>query len=170
MDIHGGNKFLTFLIGDEVYGIPIRKAKEIIGMMEITPIPKTQTYLKGVINLRGKIIPIIDLRLKFGMEEKMYTDRTCIIIVEADTAESLRLVGVAVDSVSEVIKIQESEIEPPPEYDAKVEGDFITSLAKLKDKIIMILDIVKILNREELTNIKEMAGMLQKNESSQEAG
>lgn len=154
MEIQGG-KFLTFLIGNETYGIQIKKAKEIIRMMETTPIPKTQQYIKGVINLRGKIIPIVDLRLKFGMEEKEYNDRTCIIVIEVENAGTLRLVGAVVDLVSEVINIQQSEIEPPPEYDAKIEGNFLIGLGKLKEKLIMILDIIKILNFDDIAKINK---------------
>ena len=154
MEIQGG-KFLTFLLGEEIYGIPIKKAKEIIGMMEITHIPKTQNYIKGVINLRGKIIPVVDLRLRFGMKEKDYTERTCIIIIEVDVYENQRLVGIAVDAVSEVVAIQKGDIEPPPQYDAQIEGDFLTGLGKMKDEVIMILEIEKILNHEELARLKQ---------------
>ncbi len=105
MELHSG-KFLTFVLGNETYGIPIKKVKEIIGMMEITHIPKTQGYIKGVINLRGKIIPLMDLRLKFGMEEIPYTDRTCIIVIEIDKGENRRLAGLVVDTVAEVLNIQ----------------------------------------------------------------
>ncbi len=154
MDIQSG-KFLTFLLEQEIYGLPIKKAREIIGMMEITHIPKTQEYIKGVINLRGKIIPIIDLRLKFGMKSKEYTERTCIIVIEVNDTDSQRLVGIAVDSVSEVVNISKSDIEPPPQYDAQIEGDFLTGLGKMKDKVIMILDIEKILNRDELIYLKQ---------------
>jgi purine-binding chemotaxis protein CheW len=153
MEMQGG-KFLTFLLGQEIYGLPIKKAKEIIGMMEITHIPKTQDYIKGVINLRGKIIPIIDLRLKFGIAEKTYNDRTCIIVIEIDATETHRLVGIAVDSVSEVVNIQKGEIEPPPEYDAQIEGNFLSALGKMKDKVIMILDIERILSLEMINSIK----------------
>lgn len=153
-----GSKFLTFLLGEEIYGLPIKKVKEIIGMMEITHIPKTQGYIKGVINLRGKIIPIVDLRLRFGMAEKAYTERTCIIVIEVDAHESQRLVGIVVDAVSEVATIQKSDIEPPPQFDAQIEGDFLTGLGKTKDKVIMILEIGKILNREELAGLnRELA-------------
>lgn len=153
MEIQGG-KFLTFLLGQEVYGLPIKKAREIIGMMEITHIPKTEGYIKGVINLRGKIIPIVDLRLKFGMEENTYSERTCIIVIEVDSSDNHRLVGMAVDLVSEVVNIQQSEIEPSPEYDAQIEGNFLTGLGKLKDKVILLLNIEKILNHQELNYIK----------------
>ena len=154
MEIQGG-KFLTFLLGQEVYGIPIKKAREIIGMMEITHIPKTEGYIKGVINLRGKIIPIIDLRLKFAMEERSYNERTCIIVIEVNTDGNQRLVGIAVDSVSEVVNLQKGEIEPPPEYDAQIEGNFLIGLGKLKDKVIMLLNIERILNHEDLNYLKQ---------------
>lgn len=154
MAIDGG-KFLTFVLGEEIYGLPIKKAKEIIGMMEVAHIPKTQGYIKGVINLRGKIIPIIDLRLRFGMAEKAYTERTCVIVIEVNAHESQRLVGIAVDTVSEVVNIQKREIEPTPEYDAQIEGNFLIGLGKIKEKVILILDIDKVLNREELAQIKQ---------------
>ena len=154
MEAHGG-KYLTFTLDKEVYGIPIKKVKEIIGMMEITHIPKTQHYIKGVINLRGKIIPLMDLRLKFGMEEKAYNDRTCVIVIEVHLSEFQRLVGVIVDAVAEVTYIQGSEIEPPPQYEAQIEGDFLTGLGKLKDKVILIVDIEKVLSNEEIALLKK---------------
>jgi purine-binding chemotaxis protein CheW len=157
MEIQGG-KFLTFLLREEVYGLPLKKAREIIGMMAITHIPRTQRYIKGVINLRGKIIPVIDLRLKFGIEGKAYTERTCIIIIEVDAGDNQRLVGVTVDTVYEVLNLQKNEIEPAPEYDAPLEKGFLTGLGKTKDKVVMILDIEKILNHEELFLIKKEFG------------
>ena len=154
MVIEGG-KFLTFLLDQEIYGIPIKKAREIIGVMEITHIPKTKNYIKGVINLRGKIIPIIDLRLKFGMTEKPYTDRTCVIVIEIVTEQAHYLVGVAVDTVAEVINIQKNEIDLLPEYDAQFENDFLAAIGKLKDRVVMILDIEQILSGEDLTYLKQ---------------
>ncbi|HBE78120.1 MAG TPA: chemotaxis protein CheW [Firmicutes bacterium] len=148
-------KYLTFLLDDEIYGLPIKKAREIIGMLEIIHLPRTQNYIKGVINLRGKIIPIVDLRLRFGMAEKEYSERTCVIVIEIAVHDTQRLMGIAVDTVSEVINIQNKEIEPPPEYDTQIEGNFLTGLGKLKDRVILILDIEKILNREDLVNIKQ---------------
>jgi purine-binding chemotaxis protein CheW len=150
METQGG-RYLTFLLDAETYGIPIKKVKEIIGMMEITHIPKTRNYIKGVINLRGKIIPLMDLRLKFGMMEKPYTERTCIIVIEVNSAEKQRLVGIVVDAVSDVVKIQKGEIEATPEYNAENDGDFLVGIGKLKDKIILILDIDKILSHDEIT-------------------
>lgn len=154
MEIQGG-KFLTFLLGEEIYGLPIKKAREIIGMMETTYIPKMQSYIKGVINLRGKIVPIVDLRLRFEMAEKNYTERTCIIVIEVETHKNRRLVGIVVDAVSEVVAIQSGDIEPPPQYDIPTEGALLTGLGKTKEKIILILDIEKILNREELARLQQ---------------
>jgi purine-binding chemotaxis protein CheW len=163
MVIEGG-KFLTFLLDQEIYGIPIKKAREIIGVMEITHIPKTKNYIKGVINLRGKIIPIIDLRLKFGMEEKSYTDRTCFVVIEIGTEEGRYLVGVAVDTVAEVVNIQKNEIDLPPEYDAQLDNNFLAGMGKLKDRVVMILDIEQVLSSEELKILKQRMNE-EKNES-----
>ena len=145
MEVQGG-KHLTFSLGKEDYGIPILKVREIIGMMEITHVPKTPLFIKGVINLRGKIIPVMDLRAKFGMETQEYTERTCIIVVEINS-----LVGIIVDTVSEVLNIQENEIDL--EYGTSVDGDFLTGMGKVKNKVIMLLNIDKIVNCEEMINL-----------------
>lgn len=155
MEIQGG-KFLTFALGHEEYGIPIQKVKEIIGMMEITAIPKTPKFIKGVINLRGKIIPIMDLRLKFEMEEKAYSERTCIIVVDIKLEEAKKQMGIAVDAVSEVVNIQASEIEPPPEYGTHTCAGLLTGMGKVKGKVILLLDIEKILDGEEIAVLKDM--------------
>jgi purine-binding chemotaxis protein CheW len=149
-----GGKFLSFILGTEVYGIPIKESKEIIGMMEITHIPKMQNYIKGVINLRGKIIPVVDLRLRLGMEERDYDQRTCIIVVEVKTQGNQRLMGMVVDSVADVVTIPAGDIEPPPEICTQVEGAFLTGLGKTKERVIMLLEIDMVLNREELDKIK----------------
>ena len=107
-------KLLTFSLGKEEYGVSILKVKELIGMMDITPVPKTPEFIKGVINLRGKIIPVMDLRIKFSMDAQDYDERTCIIVVEIVIKGSQKLLGVVVDSVSEVVTISDEQIEPPP--------------------------------------------------------
>ncbi|MFP4662124.1 MAG: chemotaxis protein CheW [Halanaerobiales bacterium] len=152
MDMKEG-KYLTFSLGKEEYGIPILKVKEIIGMMEITPIPKTPIFVQGVINLRGKIIPIIDLRLKFSLEKKEYTERTCIIVVDIESGETKRQVGVAVDAVSEVVNIQKDAIEEPPEYDEEGSEEFLTGIGKLENKVVMLLNTDKVLNFKGITNM-----------------
>lgn len=146
-------KYLTFTLSKEEYGIPILKVKEIIGMMEITPIPKTPHFVKGVINLRGKIIPIIDLRLKFDIDEKEYTERTCIIVVDIKQQESSRQIGVAVDAVSEVVNIQQENIEAAPSYDGDEEEEFLQGIAKVANKVVMLLNTDKVLNFKGLAKI-----------------
>ena len=155
MEIQGG-KFLTFALGNEEYGIPIQKVKEIIGIMDITCIPRTPRFIKGVINLRGKIIPIMDLRLKFGLEEKEYSQRTCIIVVEIIVAEAKRQMGIVVDTVSEVVNIQKGDIEPPPQYGTNLDTKFLTGMGKVKGKVILLLEIEEVLSSEELVLLKEI--------------
>jgi len=152
MEVHDG-KYLTFSLKKEEYGIPILKVKEIIGMMEITDVPKTPNFIKGVINLRGKIIPVMDLRLKFTMEEKEYNERTCTIVVEVNINNLKSLMGIVVDSVSEVLNILHNEIEPPPQYGSKVDEEYLIGMGKVKGKVVMLLNIEKIINSEELVNL-----------------
>jgi purine-binding chemotaxis protein CheW len=111
---HG--KFLTFRLMDEEYGIAILDVKEIIGMMEITPIPKTPEFVKGVINLRGKVIPVIDLRLKFGLQSTAYDERTCIIVVEVPGQLGITALGLVVDAVNDVAHIREEDVEDSPRF------------------------------------------------------
>lgn len=144
------NKFLTFALGDESYGIPILKVREIIGMMAITHVPKVKDFMKGVINLRGKIIPIIDLRLRFGLPDREYDKRTCIIVIEIETGNGLRTSGIVVDAVQEVMEIDANCIDPPPQYGSEIEQSFLTGMGKLKDKVVMILETEKLLTQKEL--------------------
>lgn len=143
-------KLLTFSLGGEGYGVSILKVKEIIGMLDITPVPRTPEFIKGVINLRGKIIPVMDLRVKFGMEEQTYNERTCIIVVEIKINGNDRLLGVVVDMVSEVVNITSDQIEPPPEYGTNVEHNFILGIGKIKDRVVIILDIDEVFLCEEI--------------------
>jgi len=146
-------KFLTFILGKEVYGIEILKAREIIGLMDITTVPQTPEYMKGVINLRGKVIPVIDLRLKFGMPEEEHTQETCVIVVEVNNTS----LGIIVDSVSEVSDINGREIEDAPSFGQGIDTSFIMALGKVKDKIIILLDIEAVLSSEELEMVGELA-------------
>jgi purine-binding chemotaxis protein CheW len=155
MEITGG-KFLTFMLGCEEYGISIKKIKEIIGIMDITSVPRSPAFIKGVINLRGKIIPVMDLRLKFDLEEKEYNQRTCIIVVEIDFAGMTRLMGVVVDTVSEVVNIQKNDIELPPQYGSLVDTSFLTGMGKVKGKVVLLLDIDQVLNSEEKVQISDI--------------
>lgn len=137
---------MTFALGKEEYGIGILKVKEIIGILPVTPVPGTPGYVKGVINLRGKVIPLVDLRLKFGMEEIGYTERTCIIVVEMAGLSGAILMGMVVDSVSEVINIRGGEIEETWALGAKLGDGYILGMAKIKGRIKILLDVEKVLH------------------------
>jgi len=155
VDLNSG-KYLTFQLENEEYGIPIKKVKEIIGIMDITHIPKTPEFIIGVINLRGKIIPVMDLRLKFGLAGKDYNQRTCIIVIEIITPEINKQIGIIVDTVSEVVNVQSDDMEMPPQYDSHIEESFLHGLGKVKGKVILLLDIGRIFENEELLAIKEI--------------
>lgn len=150
-------KYLTFALGNEEYGIQIVKVKEIIGMMAITSLPKTDTYVKGVINLRGRVISVIDLRLKFEMQAADYTERTCIIVVEIEKDDAVIPIGLVVDAVSEVNNIKADEIDAPPAFGASVETNFILGMAKKEDGVKILLDIDRVLRRDELARVCKAA-------------
>ena len=151
-------KYLTFNLDKEEYGIGILKIKEIIGMMPITPVPRTPECVKGVINLRGKVIPVIDLRLKFGMAEIGYTDRTCIIVVEVEGDSGTLLVGILVDSVSEVLNIKGDHIEDTPTIGTGLSTDYISGMAKTEGGVKILLDIDRVLHREEMSTAEVEVG------------
>ena len=147
-------KYLTFFLEEEEYGIGILKVKEIIGMMSITSVPRTPEYVKGVINLRGKVIPVIDLRLKFDMDSIDYTDRTCIIVVEIDSESSTVLIGIVVDAVSEVLNIKEGEIEETPTFGTELNTEYILGMAKMEGGVKILLNIDKVLSSEEIADLE----------------
>jgi purine-binding chemotaxis protein CheW len=140
-------KYLTFSLGQEEYGVGILKVREIIGAMEITAVPHTPDYIKGVINLRGRVIPVIELRLKFGMAHQEYDDRTCIIVVEVKGRTGAILVGMLVDSVSEVLMIATEDTEPPPDFGAAAEFDNILGIGKVKGQVKILLDVDRIIGQ-----------------------
>ena len=150
-------KYLTFTLAGEEYGIGILKVKEIIGMMTITMVPQTPGYVKGVINLRGKVIPVVDIRLKFGMAAMDYTERTCIIVVEIVRNSDRILIGIVVDSVSEVLNIKAGDIEETPNFGSQLDTDYILGMAKAGGGIKILLDIDRVLHAEELDAIKMAA-------------
>jgi len=139
-------KYLTFVLAEEDYGLEILKVREIMGILNITTVPHTPYYVKGVVNIRGKVIPIVDLRLKFDMPETEYTDETCIIVVYVGNVE----VGIIVDRVSEVMDIPEGDIEDSPEFGAEVETHNILGMSKAGGKVTILLDINQVLGGEEL--------------------
>ena len=145
------NKYLLFNIADEVYGIWIGNVKEIIEMQKITEVPDVPEYIKGVINLRGRVVPVMNLRVRFGMEEKPYDDRTCMIIVNIDNSS----MGFIVDTVAEVHEIPGKDIEPPPNFRTDSERErYISGLGKVGDEVKILIDAKKVLQEKELKLIK----------------
>lgn len=150
-------KYLTFSLAGEEYGTSILKIKEIIGIITIRPVPQMPAYVKGVINLRGKVIPIIDLRVKFGMPSAEYTDRTCIIITEIKKDNGQILVGFLVDAVSEVLNIKENDIEDTPNFGTRLNTDFLLGMAKTGDSVKILLDIDRVMNLNEVNALEQAA-------------
>jgi purine-binding chemotaxis protein CheW len=150
-------KYLMFTLAAEEYGIGILKIKEIIGMMAITSVPRTPGFVKGVINLRGKVIPVVDLRLKFGMNTIDYTDRTCIIVVEIGKDAGTVQVGIVVDSVSEVLAIKGENIEEAPTFGAKLNTEYILGMAKIEGGVKILLDIDRVLSIDDINMLVDAA-------------
>ena len=150
-------KYLTFTLANEEYGIGILKIREIIGMMPITSVPRTPEFVKGVINLRGKVIPVMDLRLRFEMEEMKYTERTCIIVVEIERQSGTVQIGAVVDSVSEVLNIKGEDIEETPSFGTKLNTEYILGMAKMEGGVKILLDIDQVLNDEEVVALQKAA-------------
>ena len=143
-------KYLTFALGPEEYGLEILKVREIIGYMDITAVPQTPFYIKGVINLRGQVIPVVDLRAKFGMETTDVTDQTCIIVVETTQGDRNFSTGIVVDHVQEVLDIEGKNIEEAPQFGSSVNTDFILGMGKVGDNVKILLDIDKVLTGTEI--------------------
>lgn len=153
MDKNG--KYLTFALGAEEYGLEILKVREIIGYMAITAVPQTPSYVKGVINLRGQVIPVIDLRAKFGMETTDVTEETCIIVVEISGSGRKFNTGIVVDHVQEVLDIKGENIEDAPQFDASINTDFILGMGKVNNTVKILLDIDKVLDCSDLETFEE---------------
>ena len=151
-------KYLTFKLAAEEYGLEILKVQEIIKMMDITRVPRTPGFVRGVINLRGKVIPVIDLRLKFGMESKETTEKTCVIVVQVARENTTVTTGIIVDEVSEVLDIASGEIEPAPSFGTNVDTRFILGMAKAKGSVKILLDINKVLSAGEVESLSQVGG------------
>ncbi|TAL29785.1 MAG: purine-binding chemotaxis protein CheW [Spirochaetes bacterium] len=143
------NQFVTFMIGGETYGVEVLKVQEIIGMTQITHVPNTMVFMKGVINLRGSVVPVVDMRIKFAMEERDYDAFTVIIIVEVRE----RMIGMIVDSVSDVVGIPVKGIQDTPHFSAHIETDFISGIGQVEDKLVIILDVDRILSTQEISEM-----------------
>lgn len=157
MDGSKAGKYLTFKLAGEDYGIPLLKVREIIGMMPVTSVPRTPDFVKGVINLRGKVIPVTDLRLKFDLPETDYNDRTCMIVVEVAGQDRIVEMGIVVDAVSEVLPVKANEIEPAPEFGASLDTRYILGMANMEGSVKILLDIDRVLTTEEIALIEKAA-------------
>lgn len=156
------NKFLSFRLGTEEYGVEILRVREIIGVLDITPLPQTEAFVKGVVNLRGKIIPVIELRSKFGMESIEYNEETCIIVVEVndfDGGDQFEM-GVIVDNVREVKNIGKSQIEPAPKFGCSLSTDYILGMGKVTEgdiqRVLILLDIDKVMTAGTVSDLTQV--------------
>ena len=149
-------KYLTFILDKEEYGIHISNVREIIGMMTITRVPRSPDFIKGVINLRGKVIPVVDLRTRFGMRSVETTDRTCIVVVEICRESERLVIGLVVDSVSEVLAVKGVDIEDAPSFGARLDTRYILGMAKLDGGVKILLEIEKVLDTNEMASVKSL--------------
>jgi len=149
-------KYLIFRLGTEEFGAKVMKVREIMGIQDVTPVPHTPVFVKGVINLRGKVIPVVDLRLKFGLPPEEYTARTCIIVVRTQIGEDQLMMGIVVDEVAEVLNLVAADIEDTPDFGPGVETPYLLGMAKVKDKVKILLDIDQVLNSHELKGLNSL--------------
>ena len=149
-------KYLVFQLGREEFGIRVLQVREIMGVQDITAVPQTAAYVKGVINLRGKVIPVVDLRLKFGLPEVDYTQRTCIIVVQVQGDKGSTLMGIVVDGVAEVLNLAAADIEDTPDFGQRVTTPYLLGMAKIKGKVKILLAIDQVLSIQEMTGLEAL--------------
>lgn len=152
------SQYLTFMLGGEVFAIGILAIKEIIEYGNLTEVPRMPDFIRGVINLRGAVVPVIDLGSRFGKQPSNVSRRTCIVIVEVQHEEDQHVVGVMVDAVNEVLDIPAGEIEPPPSFGAKIRADFIQGMGKVDGKFVILLDVDHVLSMKEMSSLAGMGG------------
>jgi purine-binding chemotaxis protein CheW len=145
MKNHGG-KYLTFFLAEEQYGICISLVREIIGMMPVTPIPRTPDYVKGVVNLRGRVVPVVDLRQRLELPLAELTEKSCIIVAEIDRPTEILVIGLLVDAVAEVLNIRPEDITPPPDFGANIRIEYIRGIARTENSVRVLLDIQRIIS------------------------
>lgn len=150
-------KYLTFRLGDESYGLQILKVQEILGMMPVTRVPRTPNFIRGVVNLRGKVIPVVDLRCTFNLASLTDTETTCIIVVQIVRDQTTVVMGVIVDAVSEVLDVRAEQVEPAPAFGTEIDTAFILGMGKIADKVVILLDIDRVLSTEQLSTVNQTA-------------
>ncbi len=153
----GPQQYLTFLLGGEMFAVAILNVKEIIEFGSMTTIPMMPSFIRGVINLRGAVVPVIDLSCRFGNSPSQVARRTCIVIIEMQEGDQKHDIGVMVDAVSEVLEISPAEIEPPPAFGARIRADFINGMGKINGKFVIILNVGKVLSTEEISLLTQMS-------------
>ncbi len=151
-------QFLTFTLGSEMFAVGTLSVKEIIEYGQLTEVPMMPDFIRGVINLRGAVVPVIDLGARFGRGETRITRRTCIVIIEVPSGGEKQDIGVVVDAVSEVLEIPSGEIEPPPAFGAKIRTDFIQGMGKVDGRFVILLDVGKVLSVEEISTLASVSG------------
>ncbi|MFN0301066.1 MAG: chemotaxis protein CheW [Burkholderiales bacterium] len=150
---HDRNQFLSFLLGGEAFALGILAIKEIIEYGPLTEVPMMPAFVRGVINLRGAVVPVIDLAARFGRPSAPNSKRTCVVIIEIAAADGKEDIGIVVDAVNEVLEIPSAEIEPPPAFGTTISADFVEGLGKVNGKFIVILNVDKVLSVEEMTTL-----------------
>lgn len=162
------NQYLTFKLGDELFGVEVCKAREVLDFPEVTKVPQTPEYMLGVINLRGSVVPVINLRQKFGMTAGEQTVDTCVVVMDIEVEGGSVVVGAIADSVEEVLDIDENRIEPPPRLGTQLNSEFIRGMGNLNDQFIIILNIDKVFSTDELTMIgdRQMPGAMSEEKAS----
>lgn len=151
--VRQGRQYLTFVVAGEVFAVPISAVKEIIEYRSPTDVPMMPSFMRGVINLRGRVVPVIDLSARFGRGKGETTRRSCIVIVEISHQEQQHIIGVAVDAVNAVLDIADADIEPPPSFGAKLRAEFISGMGKVAEKFVIILEIDRVLSVDELSSL-----------------
>jgi purine-binding chemotaxis protein CheW len=149
-------KYLTFKLAQEEYGLEILKVQEIIQMQAVTKVPRTPDYIRGVINLRGKVIPVVDLRKKFVLEMFTDTEKTCIIVVQISNIDTVVVMGIIIDEVKEVLDIKADDIENTPSFGSNINTEFILGMGKVNGNVKILLDIDKVLSTQEFNNIQNL--------------
>ena len=150
------NQYLTFRLGEEVFGLQIAKVREVLDYTSVTRVPQTPAFMRGVINLRGTVVPVVDMRLKFGLEETDWTVNTCIIIVEVELDNETTILGALADSVQEVMELGPEQIEPAPKIGTRLKTEFIKGMGKVAEKFVILLNIDRVFSSEELVLVTDM--------------
>lgn len=158
-------QYLTFKLGDEVFAVDVAKVREILDLTAITKVPQTPEFMRGVINLRGSVVPVMDMRLKFGMSRTEKTVHTCIVVVEVELNHDATILGALADSVQEVIELEPGQIEPAPKIGTRLRTEFISGMGKRDGRFLMILDIDKVFSSDELESVRDINGAVKKNEA-----